>query len=229
MACKSGQSTAQSGAGDTKQAPPFAGLETGGCFGWCPVYKLSFLTDGKVLYEGIRFTEKMGSAEITISKAELKALKDAVERTNLWQYPDKIESNVMDAPGATLVAYKRAEVKRVFGSIDRPKPLLDLQELMKTTAERYGLNLTDGFNPNAPAAAPKAELIVKLKKNLNAGNWIGQFSDVKLRLVRRISSDNVWLISYNPDEIAEKSLIDLIKGTEGVLEVQANSAVDERN
>lgn len=227
MACKSTQAPQT---GDQKLAPAFAGLETSGCFGWCPVYKLSFHTDGKVVYEGLRSVEKMGRAEIMLTKAETKELKAAVERTNLWQYPDKIESNVVDAPGATLIAHRRAETKRVYGTVDRPKPLLDLQNLMKSMVERYGYELTRGVNPNDPAPnAPKAELIVKLKKDVNAGNWLLKFEELKLKLVRRIAADNTWLVSYDPEEIAEKSLIDLIKGTEGVLEVQPNKAVQERN
>lgn len=226
MACTSRQ-TAQSGG--KRQVSVFAGLETSGCYGWCPVYKLSFLTDGKVLYEGIRFIEKIGTAEIKLTNAETKALKAAVERANLWQYPEKMESNVVDAPGATLIAHRRNETKRVFGTIDRPKPLLELQDLMKSTVEKHGLNLK-GVNPkNSTPATPKAELIVQLKKEINAGNWLLKFEELKLKLVRRIAADNIWLVSYDPSEIAEKSLIELLKNSEGVLEVQVNREVDDRH
>ena len=227
MACTSNHAPQ---AGNKRQAPAFAGLETAGCYGWCPVYKLRFHTDGKVQYEGIRFTEKTGTVEIMLTKAETKELKAAVEQTNLWQYPDKIESNVVDAPGATLIAYRGTETKRVFGTIDRPQPLLELQGLMKSIVERHGVDLTRGVNPNDPApGAPKAELIVQLKKDVNAGNWLVQFEELKLKLVRRIASDNIWLVSYDPAEIEEKSLIDLLKGSEEVLEVQVNKEVKERN
>ena len=47
--------------------------------------------------------------------------------------------------------------------------------------------------------------------------------------MRRISSDNIWLIGYNPAQIQEAQLIDLLKDMEGVLEVQANKQVKERN
>jgi hypothetical protein len=56
-----------------------------------------------------------------------------------------------------------------------------------------------------------------------------QFSELKLRIVRRVSADNVWLVSYNPNEIAEKDLIELFKGTKEFVEAQPNKAVKERN
>jgi len=70
---------------------------------------------------------------------------------------------------------------------------------------------------------------VKLRPELNAGNWIGQFSDIHLRLVRRISAENIWVVAYDANELEEKSLIELLKGTDGVVEAQANAKVKERD
>jgi hypothetical protein len=41
---------------------------------------------------------------------------------------------------------------------------------------------------------------------------------MRLRIVRRVSAENLWIIGYNPDQIKEKALIDLLKGMDGVLE-----------
>jgi hypothetical protein len=210
-------------------ASPFVALQTGGCFGYCPIFRLTAFTDGWVQYQGLQFTEKQGRDSFLLTADELARLRAKVAATNLWQYPDRIQSEVMDAPSATLMVYEAARSKSVVGSIDRPAPLLDLENAMKDLAEAHGLQVKRGVNPNAVPEANKKELIVKLRPELNAGNWIGQFSDIRLRLVRRISAENIWVVAYDANELEEKSLIELLKGTDGVLEVQANAKVQERD
>jgi len=210
-------------------ASPFVALQTGGCFGYCPTFRLTVLTNGWVQYQGIQFTEKQGRDSFLLSADELTRLRVKVTAANLWQYPDRIQSDIMDAPSATLTVYEEARSKSVVGSIDRPAPLLELENMMKDLAEAHGLQVKRGVNPNAVPEANKKELIVKLRPELNAGNWIGQFSDIHLRLVRRISAENIWVVAYDANELEEKSLIELLKGTDGVVEAQANAKVKERD
>jgi hypothetical protein len=47
--------------------------------------------------------------------------------------------------------------------------------------------------------------------------------------VRRISSENTWLVGYDSKQIDENAIIELFKNTEGVIEVQANAKVEDRN
>ena len=208
---------------------PFVSLQTGGCFGYCPVFKLTATTSGQVRYEGQRFVKKEGRDSFLLTPAELAQLRSKVTAVNLWQYPDRIQSDIMDAPSATLTAYDGTRSKSVVGSIDRPAPLLELENMLKDLAEAHGLQVKRGVNPNAVPEATKKELIVKLRPELNAGNWIGQFSDIRLRLVRRISAENIWVVAYDSKEIEEKSIIELLKNTEGAVEVQVNAKVQERN
>ena len=208
---------------------PFIALQTGGCFGYCPVFKLTATTSGLVRYEGERFVEKEGRDSFLLTAAELAQLRSKTAAVNLWQYPDRIESDIMDAPSATLTAYDGARSKSVSGSIDRPAPLLELENMLKDLAEAHGLQVRRGVDPNTVPEATKKELIVKLRPELNAGNWIGQFSDIRLRLVRRISAENIWVVAYDSKEIEEKSIIELLKNTDGAVEVQVNAKVQERN
>lgn len=208
---------------------PLVSLQTGGCFGYCPVFKLTAYSNGRVQYEGQRFVEKTGRDSFLLTADELGRLRSKVAAVNLWQYPDRIQSDVMDAPSATLTAYDGSRSKSVSGSIDRPAPLLELENLLKDLAEAHDFQVRRGVNPEAVPEANKKELIVKLRPELNAGNWIGQFSDLRLRLVRRIAAENIWVVAYDGNEMDEKSMLELLKSTEGVVEVQVNAKVQERN
>ncbi|MBK7938405.1 MAG: hypothetical protein IPJ82_15590 [Lewinellaceae bacterium] len=215
--------------GKTHKVQHLVAIESGSCFGFCPVFKLIVQNDGWVHFEGIRFTEKIGKDSFQLTADELKRLKTKVKDVNLWQYPDHVETHIADAPYVTLTAFDGKNVKQVKGSVDRPAPLLELENLLKDLAEAHGIAVKRGVNPNEIPDASKRELIVRLKPELNAGNWIAQFSDIRIRLVRRLSEDNIWLLTYDGTQVEEKTLIEILKKTDGVVDVQSNKKVQERN
>lgn len=202
-------------------------IQTFPCRGYCPVYTITVYDDGLLEYNGERFVEKMGTAKATLTREELAQLRMEVTTANLWTYPEDIQSKIMDAPFTTLTVWQGDKSKSVRGSIDRPKPLLELEKRLKNTAEAHGLKVLQGVNPNANPA-PQGEVIVQLRPEENAGNWIAQFKQTKLQLVRRLQ-DNTWLVSYDPARIEEQQVIDLLKATDGALEVQTNRPVKDRN
>jgi hypothetical protein len=199
-----------------------------GCRGYCPAYKLTFFNNGTLSYEGQRNVALIGMAEKNITPAELKQLKAEVAAVNLWQYPERIESQVADAPSASMMVTKDQKTHTVVGSIDRPKPILELEALLKNLAETHGLSVKKGVDPNAlPTDAP--ELIVKLKENINAGDWVTSIQNLKLRLVRRIATENTWLLAFDPQQIKADKLIETLKVLPGVIDVQRNAKATDRN
>lgn len=221
ISCKTGEKTA-------RQRAPFVELKSGACFGFCPVFRLTVRNSGLVAYEGIRFAEKIGLDSFQLTKAEMTRLREKVQQVNLWQYPEKIESQVVDAPFATLTVFRDGQSKSVSGSIDRPAPLLELENLLKELAEAHDFQVTRGVNPNETPVSRRKEVIVKLQPEINAGNWIRQFTEFRFNLVRRISSENIWIVAFDSEQTEEKAVIQLFKNSKGVLEVQPNRKVEER-
>lgn len=208
---------------------PLISLETGACFGFCPVFKMEILNNGRVRYDGRRFVEKTGLDSFQLTETEIKQLKTKIKEVNLWQYPDMIKTDIMDAPFATIIVHEKGKSKTVRGSIDRPTPVLELENLIKDLAEAHDVPVKRGVNPNSPPAGASKEVIVKLRPEQNAGNWIAKFTELKIRLVRRIATENIWLVAYDPKQIDEKTLIETLKNSEGVIEVQTNKPVLDRN
>ncbi len=201
---------------------PLVQLEMHGCRGFCPTYKMLFWNDGKLEYEGIRNMVKQGTDTVRLSEKELKQLREALATLNLWQYPERIESQVADAPSAAITVFSKEKEHSVQGSIDRPKPILEFEDLLEDLAEAHGLKVREGVNPYT-APANQQEVLVKFKPDVNPGNFLMRFEDIRLRIVRRASTENLWIIGYNPDQITQKQLIDLLKGMDGVLEAKANN------
>jgi Domain of unknown function (DUF6438) len=201
---------------------PLVQLQMHGCRGYCPTYKILFRNDGMLEYEGIRNMVKQGKDTVQLNGTELKQLREALASLNLWQYPERIESQVADASNATITVFGNEKEHSVHGSIDRPKPILEFENLLEDLAEAHGLKVKEGVNPYT-APANQQEILVKFKPEINPGNFLMQFEDIRLRIVRRVSAENLWIIGYNPDQITQKQLIDLLKGMEGVLEAKANN------
>jgi len=213
LSCKTGQKAAQ-------QRAPFVELKSGACFGFCPVFRLTVRNNGLVAYEGIRFAEKIGLDSFQLTRAEMAGLREKVEQVNLWQYPERIETQVADAPFATLTVFRDSQSKSVSGSIDRPAPLLELENLLKELAEKHGFQVTRGVNPDDIPANRRQEVIVTLQPEINAGNWIHEFKEYRFQLVRRMSSENIWLVAYDPEQIKEDAVLKLFKNSKGVTDAR---------
>lgn len=199
-------------------------LRTSGCRGFCPIYRLTFWNNGKAEFEGIKFTAQAGLRNFVLDKTELADLQALVADANLWQYPDRIESTVADAPSATLTAFgDNGKTKSVTGSIDRPKPLLELEARLKRLAEKNGLQVQRGVDANQPAPGYQRELIVQLKDDVNAGNWLRQFQELRLQLVKRIPPNNTWVVAYDTRDVSEKSVLELFRSMEGCISAQPNT------
>ncbi|HKO51010.1 MAG TPA: DUF6438 domain-containing protein, partial [Polyangiaceae bacterium] len=75
-------------------ATAIATLERTGCYGECPVYRLTVNNDGSVVYVGTRWVKVLGRQVYKISEAQLAELHAAFERANFSQLRDydKVES-----------------------------------------------------------------------------------------------------------------------------------------
>lgn len=145
-----------------------AELHTYGCFGTCPAFDIVISQTGVLDYDGLNFVEKMGRAKVQLTPTELTQLTEGIVKANLWQYPDTIATKVVDAPYALVVGYDVKGRKSVYGTIDRPQPVLDLEEQIKTLAEAHGLKVKKGVKKrddhSGGAQTPKKAKSTKSKE-----------------------------------------------------------------
>lgn len=64
-------------------------LERTGCYGMCPIYKVSISADGTVVFEGSRFVKKVGTARAAISQDQIRELIGAFEKINYLELRDQ--------------------------------------------------------------------------------------------------------------------------------------------
>jgi hypothetical protein len=211
-ACKSGQNPPVRPA---QPEPMTFRLEAGGCRGYCPIYQIEFAPDGKATYFGERFVQTEGERAFHLTEAERQTLQRAIAAADIWQYPTVIETDIADAPPRTFIVSDGQRRHSTTASADIPQPLAELMEVVQTLADAHQLNLRDGVHPNE-IRDTRDSIRVLLRDDLNAGNWLMQFTEIRLQLLRRTGAANEWLIAFDPAQITRKQIIDLMKDMEGV-------------
>lgn len=76
-----------------------ATIERTGCYGWCPVYKLTVYRDGAVEYAGERFVKTTGAATGHLGSAQLDELDQLFVRNGYLSLRDSYQvASVTDMP-----------------------------------------------------------------------------------------------------------------------------------
>ena len=113
-------------------APVLASLQRSACYGRCPIYKVTVLRDGTVLWEGERFVKVTGKATAKLSAAALADLAKAFARADFFALQDKYESyDVTDHPSAITIfddGKRKKTIRHYHGDRSAPKVLDELEE-----------------------------------------------------------------------------------------------------
>lgn len=203
-------------------------FETSGCRGFCPIYKLTFFSDGTLAYAGYGGVEKVGEQTVKLSADEFSELQKAVKRADMWQYPANIPSTVVDAPVHTFTVFNTEKKHVVKGTAGLPEPVASLELLMQNIAESHGIMVKKGVDPNDPANMT-GEVLVQFAPEVNAEKFCAGFMEIKVRPMRRISENNIWIIGFLPSEMTEQQFINMLDGMEGIMKVQSKKQTDTRN
>jgi hypothetical protein len=143
-------------------AQALATLERTGCYGECPVYRLTVNSDGSVVYVGTRWVKVLGRHVFKISEAQVAELQAAFERANFNQLRDydKVEST--DDDWAHISHRRGAGFKRVrhyHGDNTAPPALAALEDEFDRIVDSgrlVGVASATGTATSVPAAATQA-------------------------------------------------------------------------
>jgi len=84
-------------------------LERTPCFGRCPTYKATMKSDGTLLYEGIRFVDRIGKYKAKVYQFE--KLASLANRFGLFKMKDNYSRPITDQPTA-ITTLKTASGKK---------------------------------------------------------------------------------------------------------------------
>jgi hypothetical protein len=159
-------------------ATPVATLERTGCYGECPVYRLTVSNDGSVVYVGTRWVKVLGRQQYKLTDAQLSELQTAFERSAFMQLHDYDRVENTDDDWAHL-SFRRGNVtKRVrhyHGDNSAPAALTALEDEFDRIVDSgrfIGVPSAGGASPPPAAtdpAPPAARPGVPARPSENAG------------------------------------------------------------
>ena len=147
-------------------AVAIATLERTGCYGECPVYRLTVSSDGSVVYVGTRWVKVMGRQVYKVTDAQLAELQAAFERANFAQLRDydKVENTDDDW---AHISYRRSgglsgmkRVRHYHGDNSAPPALGALEDEFDRIVDSgrlVGVPAVSGTSSPSPAANPTTE------------------------------------------------------------------------
>ncbi len=93
-------------------------LERTPCFGACPTYKVTLKPDGKVVYDGKRFVDKIGKYEAQVNPEDVQRINEIVNKLGYWKLKDKYTAQITDMPSAlvTVVTEKKSKTTDNYGN-----------------------------------------------------------------------------------------------------------------
>lgn len=133
------------GAQDT-QADAVITLERTACFGACPIYTVSILADGTVLYNGERFVDVEGEQAGQIEPETVAEMVEAFEAAGYFEWDEEYtDMRVSDLPYITTSVTRDGEthtIRRYAGDDNAPLALPFLEiwiDLVANTAQWTGV------------------------------------------------------------------------------------------
>ena len=112
------------------------------CYGTCPDFTLTVDAKGNVAYTGRNFVEHTGMYRKKLKRTELRALVQALEAGNFWQYKEVYDdSGITDLPSVITQYTHRGQSRQVLNRVGAPRELGELQAKLETIIG------ADGYKP----------------------------------------------------------------------------------
>ncbi len=138
-------------------ATPVATLERTGCYGECPVYRLTVSSDGSVIYVGTRWVKVLGRQQYKLSDSQMAELQAAFDRSGFMQLRDYDRVENTDDDWAHLSYRRGSMIKRVrhyHGDNSAPASLSALEDDFDRIAGSGRLVGVPSANGSSSVAAP---------------------------------------------------------------------------
>lgn len=214
-----------------------ARYEQEGCFGRCPIYALNIYDNGLVIFEGERFTDKEGTWQKLLTRAEFSDLMADFESAGFENYPTAFPTNVADLATKKMSYTQKNPAKTYVTSwkIDAPAPLEALAAKIRTIAEGQGYKMySESIEPRADIFGNveqkvTEELIIQLENGVDPKAWAVKFKSINLQYKSKITPNgNYYLFDADPNRMDIESTLDIIRRDESVIGAQTNKQVTPR-
>ncbi len=216
---------------------PYTMLEysKGMCFGKCPVYNISIMSDGNMEYFGKMHVDKLGTYNKRLTKGELATLFTELKAMDLFQYKNEYGGQVMDISKQELIYREAGKEKKIICKLGYPDALVALiTKIDKIATASDGWKLIEGL-PDRPANNNEVdrtkydEVIVHIQKDFDIKKWVNDYEAYGLTVKKPLSPNGfIWLLGFNPDTVTGKEMVQLLRDDPDIIKADLNQKVQPR-
>lgn len=222
-------------------------LHKGPCAGKCSVFNLDIYKNRYVVYEGIANVEKYGLYAKILTKDELALLQTEFDNADFFSFDNKYPVPNPDLPVITIINKKNVGVKKVIGSIDRPKKVLDLQKMLEMLIKTEGFQLIKaypvktGYNGEDETQLREIsqdsiefvfenQIVLQLEDNVFMAQWLRKYPQYEVRLNKQLDPNlPYFLISFNRYVIEPEEFLKIVQNDHEIKAAEFNKIVKPRN
>jgi hypothetical protein len=115
-----------------------AGFEKTPCYGQCPVYKVTFLSDGRVTWFGRNNVERLGTYEAEVELKVLKEIQQKAKEVGYFTFAEEYPLNhkIADLPFTTTFVNDGVTTKSVRNQLEAPERLIDFEDYLEALISR---------------------------------------------------------------------------------------------
>ena len=194
------------------------------CFGFCPVVKMYFDSEGAAYFDGIRNYDRVGPHELPEAKMRIPDIFETIAVTQWDTSKNDYPNVVTDLPTWVFVFATDSSYHKIRGYNNLPDTLRVFGEKLLELGKGPHWKRYDVMIPEfSPGDYTDNELIIHLKDDVETETFLKPYKRYEFELVRRLSPGmrNYWLCTFNENRVTRDNLIEILKKDESVLEVQA--------
>ena len=105
------------------KANELASIKRTPCYGRCPMYKLTIMDNGEVIYQGKQFVEKLGTYSGLLTSEDLMTILERAKETNYFELEDAYDVPIADFPTCVTSVTKDGKTNRVMNKQGAPPSL----------------------------------------------------------------------------------------------------------
>ena len=202
-------------------------VKRGACFGRCPIYDITIYQDGRMEYDGERFTTMLGPHTNKLNEQQLSQLTKMVNAIDWTSHPDKIPSNISDLPPSTVINHSIDPDKSIWWNTNGPKELVELRDLVATYLEIP--NWVVSQQKVMPDNVMTNELLIKFNKDVDINDFINAHQEYGLMLKEQlIPKMPIWLCTYDESKITPNEMLNKVNSSDKVEMAEFNKKVTPR-
>lgn len=101
------------------------------CFGMCPAYKITVNNKGEALYDGYKFTDRLGKYTAKVSQDQYNQVLEKAKAIGFFDMKEQYDNEmVTDLPSTIILVSGPEGSLEVTDRYDAPEELKELEKLM---------------------------------------------------------------------------------------------------